>query len=724
MAVTQSGTIYSDAWYKLANARVSLLAGVRVTSQVYRGQRWFALEDPYSHRFFRVTPQAYAFLQTLDQTVTVDEAWRQFLAQYPDDAPGQEEVVQLLSQLHVSNLLFFRDAANSIQIDKRAREVRGKELRAKALSFLYFRVPLWDPDRFLTRMDPWFRVLPGWFYGVLWAAAMFFAAWALLGRLDDLADHSQGIFAWANLPLLYVSLAVMKVLHEFAHGVVCKRYGGSVHTFGVMFLVTTPLPYVDTSASWSFPNKWHRVLVGSAGMLADLFMAALGAMVWAQTGPGLVNSLAFNVMLIGSVSSLLFNGNPLLRFDAYYVLADILDIPNLYNKAQRYWYYLADRYLLGSHAAQSPVDIDSERKWLLTYAPVSLAYRLVVSYAIILFVMDLWQGLGLVVLLITSFMLIVQPTWKGLKHLTGAKVQAHRWRAWSGAGGAVALVVVLVGFVPWPHSMVAPGVLQYSKLAVLFAPMDAKLTQATWGLGQGVQRGDALMRFDDTLVRLELERARLELAELDAMQRQAMADRPFDVQALAEQMATKRGLIGELQARMDDLVVRAPASGRYVAVRGWEQQGMWLKQGTEVAHVLGEGGEYQFAAVVSQERAREIFASQLGQVSLRLVGQSDVTLSVQRLMVVPYQQQRLPSAALGWMGGGDVAVATDDSQGDKAAEDFFELRAVIAPPEAGAVTMLHGLKGAIQIELPAQTLWRRMVESLRQLVQKRYGMEA
>ena len=720
----QSGAIYSDAWYKLANARVSLLTGVRVSSQVYRGQRWYVLEDPYSHRFFRVSPQAYAFVSTLDQEVTVDEAWRRFLERHPNDAPGQEEVVQLLSQLHVSNLLFFRDVSNSGEIDKRARDIRNKELRGKLLSFLYFRIPIWDPDRFLTRLDPVLRVFPGWLFALLWVGGVAAAAWALLGRFDELADRSQGIFAWANLPLLYVSLAVMKVLHEFAHGVVCKRYGGEVHTLGLMFLVTTPLPYIDTSASWTFSNKWHRVLVGSAGMLADLFMAAMGALVWAQTGPGLVNSLAFNVMLIGSVSSLLFNGNPLLRFDAYYVLADFLDIPNLYNKAQRYWFYLADRYLLGSHAAQSPVDVESERKWLLWYAPVSLLYRLTVSFAIILFVMDLWFTLGVVVLMITAYMLILQPTWKALQHLFGPRVQTHRWRALSGAGAVVSLLLLLFVLVPWPHTINAQGVLQYDKLAVMYVPTEARLERAQWGLGQRVGAGEPLMWFDRSFMEDELRRAHAELGELEAYQRKAMAERPSDMKPLAQQIAAKHALIAELMLRLDQLVVKAPFAGEYVAIKGWERQGTWLKQGDEMAHVLGEGGAYQFVAVITQERAREMFGTQMGQVRLRLVGQSDETLAVSRLLVVPYQQKRLPSAALGWLGGGDLAVARDEPAGDQAAEDFFELRATLAPEPGQRVKMMHGLKGVINIELPARTLWTRSVEALRQLLQKRYGAHA
>ena len=148
-----SGAIYSDAWYKIADAHVSLLPGVKATPQSYRGQAWIVLEDAYAHRFFRITPHAHDFLKTLNHRTSVDQAWQSYLQRYPQHAPGQEEVVQLLSQLHVSNLLYFRDEADTRQIDKRAQETAQKELKAKALSFLYFRLPLVDPDNFLTALD-------------------------------------------------------------------------------------------------------------------------------------------------------------------------------------------------------------------------------------------------------------------------------------------------------------------------------------------------------------------------------------------------------------------------------------------------------------------------------------------------------------------------------------------------------------------------------------------
>ena len=717
-----SGAIYSDAWYRIAQARVSLLPGVRTSRQRYRERPWVVLEDAYAHRFFRITPEAHDFLLTLHQGVTVDEAWQAYLRQYPEQAPGQEEVVQLLSQLHVSNLLHFSEGANNIEIDRRAGEVRQKELRGKLMSFLYFRIPLWDPDDFLTAMDRRLRWLPAWLLVAFWLGLTLAAGSAVIANWSQIGDRAQGAFAWANLPWLYLCMAVMKVVHEICHGLVCKRYGGRVHTFGLMFLVTTPLPYVDTTASWAFPNKWHRMLVSSAGMLADLFMAALGALVWASTGPGLVNSLAFNVMLIGSVSSLLFNGNPLLRFDAYYVLADALDIPNFYQKSQQYWYYLTDRYLLGSHAARSPVDAPSEQKWLLMYTPVSLAYRLMVSYAIVIFVMDLWFALGLVMLIMTLYLLVIAPSWKGLSHLLGPQVQAHRWRAWSGAGALIAAVSALVFVVPWPHSIQAQGVVQLSRFSVLYAPLDGRLERAVLGHGQTVAAGTPLMWFDPTVISLEMEQTERERDELVAQERAALARQAADVQPIVEQRLAKQQRLAELNRRRQLAVVRAPHAGRFVAPEGGERQGSWLAQGTEMGHVLDPSQGYQFVAVVSQERARELFSSPASELSVRLLGQADQVIAVERLVLLPYQRDRLPSAALGWLGGGDLPVSTQDSKGEKAAEEFFEVRMTIKADPDAPVVLAHGMRGVLRLGLPARSLYDRVNESLRQLVQKRYRL--
>jgi putative peptide zinc metalloprotease protein len=351
---------------------------------------------------------------------------------------------------------------------------------------------------------------------------------------------------------------------------------------------------------------------------------------------------------------------------------------------------------------------------------VSFVYRLVVSFAVTVLVMDLWFGLGVVVMGITLYMLLLGPLWKGLVHLSGQRVQAHRARALTGAGLAAAGLAVILFWVPFPNSIIAQGVVQHSRESVLYAPTDARLERAVMGNGQAVTRADALMWFDDAPLALEIEQVRLELDELLAFQRLAVANRAADLAALEQQAAAKRQKLQDLLGRRAELTVRAPHDGLYVAAEGWERVGSWIPRGTTLGHVLDRSSGFQFVAVITQERARELFRSPPQQAVLRLVGQTDHDLAVTQVVVVPYQRDRLPSAALGWLGGGDLPVKADSSRGDVAAEEFFEIRANLSPSSLEGVALHRGLRGAMRMSLPGQTLFQRLAESLQQLLQKRY----
>jgi hypothetical protein len=213
----------------------------------------------------------------------------------------------------------------------------------------------------------------------------------VVGSFSELIAQSADVLDPGNLIFLYLSFVVVKICHEFSHAFACKRFcrlkrsAGEVHSMGVMFLVLFPLPYVDASSAWSFRNKWHRAIVGMAGVLAELAVAAIAAIVWSQTSTGAVHIIAYNVIFIASVSTLLFNGNPLLRFDAYYVLSDLIEIPNLAVRARNYLYYVVKRYVWSLRRIQNPAYSLGERIWFLTYGPASTVYRIFISIRILLF---------------------------------------------------------------------------------------------------------------------------------------------------------------------------------------------------------------------------------------------------------------------------------------------------------------------------------------------------
>ncbi len=714
-------TVFSDSWFRVAAMRVSLLPTVRVQRQTFRGRDWYVLEDSYTQRFFRMTPEAWAFISRLTPDKTVEETWNAFIASHPAQAPGQEAVIQLLSQLHVSNLLYFRHQPDDAAIVQRAQRTRKRELTGKLMSFLFFRVPLVDPNAWLDRIKPLIHVLTGPWMAVVWLVAVMLGGAAAIEHRQALVDTSQGLLSLSNLPWLYVCLAVMKLLHELGHAFVTKRYGGEVRTLGVMFLLFTPLPYVDATASWAFRNPWHRVYVGAAGMLVELFLAAIGALVWAATGPGLVNSIAFNVMVIGSVSSLIFNGNPLLRFDAYYMLSDAAEIPNLYQKGQKQWLYFGDRYLLGTPNLHSPAEDGREWWWLTVYGALSFAYLILVTVGISLFLLDQWFIIGVLALAITIATKLVMPLWKLAGHLTGPRVALNRRRALGGALGILALLVVLGGWLPLPYAIQARGVLQAEGATAVYAPIDGALVRAVARNGQQVQAGDVVAQLRNPDLEQDMEVSRQVVREADAMIRQAMVRAPQQLPPLFEQRQAALRRLAELKVRQDQLAVRTPASGEWVAPALHENEGNWLARGQPLGETIQRSG-FRFVAVVPQEQANELFEQKADHAAVKLTGQADVAIDAGGFQLIPYQQQKLLSPVLGWMGGGDIAVQTDDRSGATAAESFFALHVRLPQQLPAGLAPLHGMSGQVRVSLPGKPLFWQARRSLQQLLQKRYQL--
>lgn len=325
-----AGNFLSDSWYLVAGLRPSLREHARVARQRFRGKSWYVVYDPLTNRSHRFSPSAWWLAAQLNGARSVDQAWQDAMTELGDAAPSQDEVIHLLSQLHAADLLVSEASPESDELlDRRRRMMRPKWV-AGLLNPTSVRMPVVDPDRFLERTMPWVRPLLGRAGLVLWLSmvlpAVFLAAehWgALTGNLAD------RLLSTGNLLGLALVFPFVKLLHELGHGYAVKAQGGEVHEAGIMLLVFAPVPYVDASASTAFRSKWYRAFVASAGMMTELLLAALALYAWLALEPGLARTVAYNVMIIAGISTLIFNGNPLLRYDGYYILCDLIEIPNL-----------------------------------------------------------------------------------------------------------------------------------------------------------------------------------------------------------------------------------------------------------------------------------------------------------------------------------------------------------------------------------------------------------
>ena len=709
---------FSESWYRVANQKICLRPGVRVRRQTFRGERWIVLENPFSNEFFRLRPAAYEFVARLRPDRTVQEVWQQCLDRFPDDAPGQESVIQLLSQLYFANLLQYDLAADSAQLFERFKKRQQRELGMNLLNIMFMRFPLLDPDRFLVRALPLARKLISPFGAVLWLIVVGAGLKVALDHFDLLRQQGEGILATNNLFLLYVGLVIVKAIHEFGHAFFCRRYGGEVHVMGVMLMIFTPMPYVDATSSWGFRSRWQRTLVGAAGMISELFVAAIAVFVWANTAPGILHSLAYNMIFVASVSTLIFNVNPLLRFDGYYILSDLLEIPNLNQRAIQQLRHLAESHLFGVKNSRSPATNSREAGWYTFYGIASGIYRVVVFSGVLFTVADRFLIIGLVMAGVCLISWVTVPVIQFIRYLAASpQLDRVRTRAVAVTACGAAVLLILLGVVPFPAGFRAPGVVVSSQRTQIANQTSGAVEVLLVKSGSAVKAGQALLRLQNRELDADLASTQARLDEINARLLNAMQTNSADIAPLTQLRDSITAQWKKLSADKANLVVRAPHDGVWVAPGIEDYVGRQVNRGSDLGLLVNPAG-FEFIAGVRQEDVEPLFSRDIRRAAVRLNGDADTGIPVSAWRVIPGEQKMLPSAALGWKGGGDIPVAADDNSGSRTVEPFFE---VVAKLDSSAgVRLLDGRSGKIRFALPAEPLLPRWTRELWQLLQKRY----
>ncbi|MEI7533481.1 MAG: biotin/lipoyl-binding protein [Verrucomicrobiae bacterium] len=710
---------FSESWYRVANQKICLRPAINVRRQNFRGERWIVLENPFSNQYFRLRPAAYEFVSRLRPDCTVEQVWQQCLNRFPDTAPSQEAVIQLLSQLYFSNLLQYDLAADSAQLFERYKKRKQREISFRFLNIMFMRFPLLDPDRFLVRTLPVIKKLISPFGAMLWLLVVGFGVKIAVDNFSDLRVQGEGILATNNLFLLYISTICIKALHEFGHAYFCRRFGGEVHVMGVMLMVFTPMPYVDATSSWSFRERWKRVLVGAAGMIVELFFAAIAAFVWSKTAPGVVHSIAYNIMFVASVSTLVFNLNPLLRFDGYYILSDLLEIPNLNQRATTQLRHLCERHLFGVKKSETQAATRREATWLTVFGITSGIYRVIVFSGVLLFVADRFLIIGIVMAVVCLISWAIVPVVRFIKYLAAnPRLDRVRPRAIAVTAGIAVVLIVLLAVVPFPYSFRAPGIVIATQRTQIANETAGEVAELLVPSGSVVKRGQPLLRLKNSELSLQLADTRAHLDEINARLLQAMNKDSADITPLTSLRDAVGDVLKKLSEDSENLTVRARHDGVWVAPGVEDYIGRWLPRG-EGLGLLANPAAFEFAATVREEDVNALFAKKIYGAKVRLYGEAGRKISVAHWRVIPGGQHVLPSAALGWSAGGEVPVAMDDnSQGNKSAEPFFKVLGDLDSSNGAA--LLDGRSGKISFKLEPQPLLPRWTRSLWQLLQKRY----
>lgn len=534
----------------------------------------WVVKDPVALKYFRFQPEQYKILSLLDGKRSLEQIRDEFQREFPTVHLSHEEIQNLITDLHKSGLVYSnRMGQGTALLDKKREEFRKKVLTA-IKNILYIRVPGWDPERSLQFLYPWFR----WMYtpfGVLFFLAVVLSASVLLAvqfhEFQQRLPEFQQFFGWPNLMYMWIVLGGAKIIHEFGHGLTCKAFGGECHEMGVMFLVLSPCLYCDVSDSWLLENKWKRIMIAAAGMYIEVLLSSLAVFGWWYSRPGLFNHLCLNLFFVSAVTTVIFNANPLMRYDGYYMLSDFLEIPNLRPKADRMLREKFAWYCLGIESRPDPFMPQSGTGWFVLFAVAAGIYRWVILFAIILFFYTFLKPYGLqsigIAMAVTSVVSLVSL----MGYTVYQIISAPRIEPMSTPKITVSLVV-LTGLVaaalmiPFPWSLEAALVIEPHQVHHVYTVTPGQLTELKVKPGDRVKKGQVLARLhnfekEQEFSRLQKEE-KVQRVEIDL---QHSLEDAAKERLAEEKLQTIQLQLADYAEQVSKLTILAPIDGEVVA---------------------------------------------------------------------------------------------------------------------------------------------------------------
>ncbi len=492
---------------------VKLRPDLVVQPQFYEGMTHYVVKDPLALKYFRFKIEEYYLLEQFDGKLTLQEVKKAFERKYRPQTISIEDLTRFVAQLHEAGIVHIDSGEQAKVLIRRRRKNRWRKVWAFLANILFIKIPIIDPERLLTKMYPYFR----WIFtrtfvtistcSMLMALGLVASQWKTF--YDKLPDF-QSFFNWWTIMSFWVCLAGVKIIHEFGHGLTAKHFGGEVHEMGILFLVLTPALYCDVTDSWLLPNKWKRIWISAAGIYVECFLASIATFVWWYSTPGLLNSLAMATMFICSVNTIMFNANPLLRYDGYYVMADWLEIPNLRIKSTQFFAYLIQEKVLGLEIPVQSYMPKSRRLLFVTYSVASYIYRWFVTFAILWFLSQVLKPYKLEsvsYLLATGALvpLLGMPVYQIGKFLRtpGRLRKVKKARAAAYAAAAIALVVGIL-LIPTPLRIDGTLVLKLEKPEEIYAEVEGQLVDLKVRDGEWIEKDGLIAKLKNPAKEKEL----------------------------------------------------------------------------------------------------------------------------------------------------------------------------------------------------------------------------
>ncbi len=698
-SITPQFNASSDRWVGM-RTRSDLI----VQDVILQGEPCWVVKDPLSMKFYRLQQAEFLVFEALRQRTSYRELKEKLTRRFPEHSTRLASIQQLVLQMHRMGLLISDTPGQAISLRKEHRKERQRKLASLLTRIVSPRFPGFDPEFLLTFLYQQLKwMFTGWFT-CLALLTCFAAMMLVVTNLDDFYSRLpdfQAFFGLENIALMLTLLIITKSLHELGHGLMCKHFGGECHEIGFMLLVFTPAMYCDTSDSWILPNRWHRIAIGAAGMYVEICMAAICTFIWWYTHPGWPHYVALNIMFLSSISTLVFNGNPLLKYDGYYILSDFLEIPNLSRKASLTLISKLRVAALGLKPINDRQMPSKNRILFLLYSVASLAYRWFVIFAIFWFLREVLEpyGLSVVANMMISISLVGMigiPLFKAIKFMSipGRFREVSKPRL-AGTMAIVLLMCVSISFVPIPHHVLGYARVRPYDPQTVFVTVPGKLHEICVSPGDQVEKGDVLVVLENLNVELELlnlqgelKTAMSDLAGLE-LNRNQLLDSERLIVDLKVKVRNLESLIELKQQDLKKLVLRADRAGVVIISENvprkptppselprWDgtpldpkNVGATLETNTVVC-MVAERGKYEATIVVDQADVQLVAAGQ--SISVMLESSPWKRLSG-RVLDVSQDELRVIPRELSQTTGGPIAVKPAADGQEKPLFTFYEV---------------------------------------------------
>ncbi|MCR9200226.1 MAG: HlyD family efflux transporter periplasmic adaptor subunit [Planctomycetaceae bacterium] len=670
--------------------KVTLRSDLKTTRQLHQNTPVYVVHDPVSFRTHRLSVFQYRTLASISPDLTIGENFQAAVTKGDFDADEESLYHELITSFSRLSLIVL-PVANGEKLFEQHTKMKQLKRRGKLLGALFLQIPLVRPDEFLTRTVGRISWVFTRQFLVVWLLGMLAAGFIVVSRIDDLVQPLNGILATNNLPFLWLAFVGLKIWHELGHGYACKVFGGYVPEMGTILIAGTPAAYVDATAAWSFPEKYKRLVVMCGGMFFESLVFIPGVFVWAFASSPMLSSCAYQLVVMASLVTVLFNANPLMKFDGYFILCELIGIQNLRPRADAQIKRMLTRATLGLKRPAEEASL-STKFWLVAYGISATIYKfsLVISIAVMIA-----MKFPLVGLVLAAFH-VITTVGSGAIKMTRFLLQSKETEPVRGRARLVA-GIVLVGLpllslvVPVPFGVVTQGVVGAEHEHFLNVDSPGEFDAALVTAGQQLAADSPVAVLQNTRLReeLQLSEARLQNAQL---RWQVLHE--VDLMAAQQEQAAIAELkkeVAELQRRVDRLTMTCPEAGKVVRLIDAGQQGRFLEPGTLLAVVVD--GRPLMRTWLNEDQMGSIRQAVGTEVGIRIPGRSTTTYSGKIVSIEPAAEKVFDKTALTYIAGGEILV---NPATGRPMEPIFQID--IAPSEDALSLTEHGAR--INVKLP------------------------